>query len=246
MHNETSIILFLPLQGSDGVVLLELVSGSLSFTYAPDGQLTEESVVRGIGVNLIDGNNHNVAINIQSEGAVIIVDSFACGVACFGNIPLFTDITLGEPFTFGGGVNMTSLLSVFIESSSSFVGCMEAIVINGNTLQYGDILSQEGVTPGCNRTDCNPESCLNGGTCQDLWFATTCDCLSGYSGPRCEVLSQAYFPGGSFAVISNLLSLLLSLEWSTAAQQGTVATLVEVRLKSTLKGCMQYYTMSHY
>ena len=211
------------------------MSGSLTFTYTPrldNEQLpAENNIRRNLGVDLTDGNNHVVSINIMSFGAIVVVDTLS-----FGHINLEMNITLGEPLTFGGAENITSSLFPFVESTSSFVGCMEAIVVNANTLSYGAILDREGVAPGCNRTDCTADSCINGGTCQDLWFATTCDCLFGYSGSRCEVLSLAHFPGDSFTLFPSLLPLSLSLEWSTAAEQGSIATLIEVSLHEDWRG----------
>ena len=208
------------------------MSGDLTFTYTPplDGGLppAEENVIRNLGNGVTDGESHRISINILSDTAIIIVDQLSCGLQCIGNIFLSMDTTLSEPLTFGGGVNTSSLLQV-VESTSSFVGCMEAIVVNSNTLLYGDIIDKNGVTPGCNRSDCTNEFCFNGGTCRDHLFTTSCYCSFGYSGPRCEVLSLAHFPGQSFAVFPNLQPMTLSLEWSTAAEQGTIATLVEVR-----------------
>ena len=208
------------------------MSGYLKFTYTPhldNGLSPAEESVRNLGNNLTDGESHRIAINILSERAIVVVDTFSCGAQCIGDISLAMNTTLSEPLTFGGGVN-TSSLPHFVESTSSFVGCMEAIVVNSNTLLYGDITDRNGVAPGCSRTDCTDQSCLNGGTCHNLLFTTSCDCPLSYSGPRCEALSLAHFPGQSFIVFPNLQPLtLLSLEWSTAAEHGTIATLVEVR-----------------
>ena len=208
------------------------MSGHLTFTYTPpleSGQSpADENVIRNLGNSLTDGESHRVSINIQSDTAIIIVDQLLCGSQCIGDIFLAMDTTLSEPLMFGGGVNRSSLLQV-AESTSSFVGCMEAIVVNSNTLLYGDIIDRNGVTPGCNRSDCTDELCFNGGTCRDHLFTTSCDCPFSYSAPRCEILSVAHFPGQSFTVFPNLQSMTLSLEWSTAAEQGTIATLVEVR-----------------
>ena len=196
------------------------------FKFSPDGELTEDNVLRDLGQDLIDGNNHDIAINIQPVGATVVVDSFSCGLQCIGAIPS-ADVTFDGPLTFGGGVDASSALSSLTESSTSFIGCMETVIVNGDPLSYSDILSRQEVALGCNRTECLADSCLNGGLCRDLWFTTMCDCPFGFSGPRCGLLNLAHCPGDSFVVFSDF-SQSVSLEWSTAAEQGTIATLVQV------------------
>ena len=35
--------------------------------------------------------------------------------------------------------------------------------------------------------ECDPNPCLNNGKCEDGLNEFTCHCLSGYTGPRCEL-----------------------------------------------------------
>lgn len=207
-------------------MLLELVSGALVFTYTPNGDITESSTLRNLGENLSDGNFHDVSINIQSEGAIIIIDSLACGTQCLGTLVLSSELPPVHLLFFGGDINASLPLTALAVSSSSFIGCMEAVVINSEILQYTQ--RRQDVSLGCNHIECTEQSCLNGGTCQDLWFSTACHCPSSYVGPDCNQLNQAHFLSSSFVVFSDLNLHNLSLEFSAAEKQGTVVSLLRV------------------
>ena len=108
------------------------------------------------------------------------------------------------------GENDTTFFSTFIggttrehqflsSSASNFTGCMEDIVVNDMKITEDHInaissslssIKKFNTPIGCDRQEqCNPNNvttCLNGGTCQDLWKEKSCQCKRPFLGPECQ------------------------------------------------------------
>lgn len=41
--------------------------------------------------------------------------------------------------------------------------------------------------------DCNPNPCMNNGTCEDGKFAYNCTCALGFTGPNCTISNITYY-----------------------------------------------------
>lgn len=86
-------------------------------------------------------------------------------------------------------------LSGLIQGPSSFIGCTEDVIINGEWVLPNEHTKEElyvpvklmGVEVGCPREDqCKPNPCHNGGTCTDLWRNFSCACERPYLGHTCQ------------------------------------------------------------
>lgn len=97
------------------------------------------------------------------------------------------------PTTYLGGT--LPYLSGLIHGPSSFIGCTEDVIINGEWVLPNEHTKEEpyvpvtlmGVEVGCPREDqCKPNPCHNGGTCTDLWRNFSCACERPYLGHTCQ------------------------------------------------------------
>lgn len=94
----------------------------------------------------------------------------------------------------GGTTPLLASLTTFPSSISSFVGCIQDITINGKRIVPGETGAHLKYDPtlvqiGCERREqCSPnnETCLNGGTCTDLWTKFNCECPRPFLGERCS------------------------------------------------------------
>ncbi|ELU14775.1 hypothetical protein CAPTEDRAFT_226653 [Capitella teleta] len=69
---------------------------------------------------------------------------------------------------------------------------------------------------------CEINSCMNGGTCQETWNGFSCECLAGFEGPRCQ-LTKVNFDGSGWAYMEPLQQCedgKLSLQFATASGNG--------------------------
>ena len=93
-----------------------------------------------------------------------------------------------------GGTTRTEQIFSFL--ASNFTGCVEDIFVNdvkitedhiNNDLAYSNGIEKYNVKTGCDRTEqCEPNPCLNGGTCRDLWKEKSCQCQRPFLGPECQ------------------------------------------------------------
>uniref|UniRef100_H3CXT7 Crumbs cell polarity complex component 1 n=1 Tax=Tetraodon nigroviridis TaxID=99883 RepID=H3CXT7_TETNG len=80
----------------------------------------------------------------------------------------------------------------------ALTGCLSTVELGGVALPYLSS-SQVNLTRPQEeqfvQTVCDSKPCLNGGACRDLFNAYSCSCVDGWSGRRCEVLSDACASG---------------------------------------------------
>ena len=105
------------------------------------------------------------------------------------------------------GENDTTFFSTFIggttreqqilsSSASNFTGCVEDIFVNDVKITEDHINHDSGspngiekynIKTGCDRKEqCQPNPCLNGGKCRDLWKEKSCQCQRPFLGPECQ------------------------------------------------------------
>ncbi len=68
----------------------------------------------------------------------------------------------------------------------------------------------------CNKDECKDVVCNNGGTC----VAGTCNCLSGYEGTKCDVVSAAALPG-QYTASETCQPPVTGGSWSSAVTQSS-------------------------
>lgn len=97
------------------------------------------------------------------------------------------------PVTYLGGTipNLHSYLRhLNNHEPTSFVGCMQDVVINGQWVLPGiqnPYTSLLNVQEGCQRTaQCDPNPCNSNGHCTDLWHTYRCTCQRPHLGPTCK------------------------------------------------------------
>lgn len=93
------------------------------------------------------------------------------------------------PTTFVGGA-ISSLIHL-AHVGSSFVGCIENVIINGEWVLPEDQPTPDAlyhnITVGCPRTDqCARNPCHSGGHCTDLWRDFSCSCVRPFLGHTCQ------------------------------------------------------------
>ena len=71
---------------------------------------------------------------------------------------------------------------------SPFIGCMRNVRVNGELIDFSNLLLAVDLVPGCGFTDtqCNPNPCSNGVKCIGIWGSFMCDCKPQYSGTTCK------------------------------------------------------------
>ncbi|XP_061505186.1 protein crumbs isoform X1 [Anopheles gambiae] len=97
------------------------------------------------------------------------------------------------PITYLGGT-IPSLAQPYLKhiarAVSSFVGCMEDVVINGQWVLPGqeqEFTTLHNIDTGCPRTpQCEPNPCHSNGHCTDLWHTFSCSCQRPHLGHTCK------------------------------------------------------------
>ncbi|XP_058822822.1 protein crumbs isoform X2 [Topomyia yanbarensis] len=97
------------------------------------------------------------------------------------------------PITYLGGTTPTlaqPYLKHIARAVSSFVGCMEDVVINGQWVLPGqeqEFTTLHNIDTGCPRTpQCEPNPCNSNGHCTDLWHTFSCSCQRPHLGHTCK------------------------------------------------------------
>ncbi|XP_021706793.1 protein crumbs isoform X1 [Aedes aegypti] len=97
------------------------------------------------------------------------------------------------PITYLGGTTPTlaqPYLKHIARAVSSFVGCMEDVVINGQWVLPGreqEFTTLHNIDTGCPRTpQCEPNPCNSNGLCTDLWHTFSCSCQRPHLGHTCK------------------------------------------------------------
>ncbi|KAL1374937.1 hypothetical protein pipiens_020398, partial [Culex pipiens pipiens] len=97
------------------------------------------------------------------------------------------------PITYLGGTTPTlaqPYLKHIARAVSSFVGCMEDVVINSQFVLPGqeqEFTTLHNIDTGCPRTpQCEPNPCNSNGQCTDLWHTFSCHCQRPHLGHTCK------------------------------------------------------------
>ncbi|XP_054726522.1 protein crumbs isoform X4 [Anastrepha obliqua] len=169
--------------------ILELINGRLNL----HSSLLNKWEGVFIGSKLNDSNWHKVFVAINTshlvlsandEQAIFPVGSYE---TANGSQPSF-------PLTYLGGTipNLKSYLRHLPHRPSSFVGCMQDIVVNGKWI-FPDEQGTEkdtkltNIQAGCPRSEqCVPNPCHSNGACTDLWHTFSCTCQRPHFGHTCK------------------------------------------------------------
>ncbi|KAM9734946.1 protein crumbs homolog 2-like [Menidia menidia] len=96
-----------------------------------------------------------------------------------------------------GGLGFLNQEGVLLVAAESFTGCLGAVRVGGVYLPFGgdrdrpqrsqfNLVGAPEVRLGCRGAPvCDPDPCLNGATCEDLFNRFSCACGPGWEGPLC-------------------------------------------------------------
>uniref|UniRef100_A0A6B2E8N3 Putative cadherin egf lag seven-pass g-type receptor n=1 Tax=Phlebotomus kandelakii TaxID=1109342 RepID=A0A6B2E8N3_9DIPT len=168
--------------------ILELVNGRLNLHSSLLNKW--EGVFIGSGLNdskwqkvFVAINSSHLVLSANEEQTIYPINSYEGTNASHTSFPT-TDL--------GGTIpNLNSYLRHLTHTPSSFVGCMEDVVINGQWVFPFDpdnkTMRLVNVEQGCPRTEqCNPNPCNSNGLCSDLWHTFSCSCTRPHLGPTCK------------------------------------------------------------
>ncbi|KAL8610426.1 hypothetical protein ACOMHN_035143 [Nucella lapillus] len=175
---------------------LELTGGFLYYVYNMGGGT--QRIRANVNEKLNDNRWHEIRLlRVETYKQLIRVDD---------NTPTVDDLSGAgaiyfdlEDHLYLGGVKKTlyHTLPKKIEARHGFMGCIGSLDLNNyqpNVLRDANPV-HEAVGDGCQgpTSQCQNDSCANGGRCVQQWTTISCDCdTTSYTGPNCTKDSTAY------------------------------------------------------
>jgi hypothetical protein len=75
-----------------------------------------------------------------------------------------------------------------------YIFCLQNVSVNDEILNLS-VTGQSTLLPGCRSHDlCHDNRCQNGGSCQDLWTTSYCECTPGYIGDEVYLVLYNFVP----------------------------------------------------
>lgn len=170
--------------GNSSSYILELINGRLNLHSSLLNKW--EGVFIGSGLNdskwqkvFVAINSSHLVLSANEEQTIYPINSYEGSHTSF-------------PTTYLGGTipNLSSYLRHLTHQPSSFVGCMQDVVINGKWVfptESNEHTTLVNVQSGCPRVEqCNPNPCHSNGECKDLWHTFSCTCQRPHLGHTCK------------------------------------------------------------
>lgn len=175
--------------GSTGSIysyILELVNGRLNLHSSLLNKW--EGVFIGSGLN--NSEWHKVFVAINSTHLLLSAndETTIYPISQYDTNTSYTTF----PVTYLGGTipHLKSYLRHLTHAPSSFVGCMQDVVINNQWVfpqEKNPNQSLANVASGCHReAQCDPNPCGSNGQCIDEWHTFSCSCQRPHLGQRCQ------------------------------------------------------------
>jgi hypothetical protein len=130
---------------------------------------------------------HSVTATLSSGRGELTVDGNPLIVGSSQSV--FTILNTQNDIWLGGYENFVDLSSA-IGTAEGFRGCISSLAIDGRSVDL--ILNVDngyGVTQ-CNRSSCEAQPCMNGGSCVEEGPSFVCVCLPGVSGALCSRMTD--------------------------------------------------------
>ena len=223
-------------------ISLELIEGTLLFKYNSGN--APLNVVFGDDVS--NGEYHSVLVEVSTSGSILLYLDCTTDDNCSSyeaTVPPSVDFSTTAPFYIGGVEPTSRESSYHLTSTTSFVGSISNLLINGELLSLlpdgsSTTLRSRNVVVGYQRVNqCEDQPCMNGAQCVDLWFDYRCECLPGYSGRLCDFLFLANFDSNSYLYVEYAMSVVsLSLQFSTLNEDGILLSTENVSSHPPLCG----------
>lgn len=175
--------------GLVGSYILELVQGRLNLHSSLLNKW--EGVFIGASLNVSHWHKVFVSINVTHLLLSANEETTIYPITTYDTNNNNTGYTT-FPVTYLGGTipHLSSYLKHLRHEPTSFVGCMQDVVINGQWVfphEANENQSLAHVERGCPRTDqCQPNPCHSNGHCIDEWHEFSCVCERPHLGQRCQ------------------------------------------------------------
>ncbi|KAK7085872.1 Protocadherin Fat 4 [Halocaridina rubra] len=198
--------------GRSDFVAIEIKGGKPRFSFG--GARTEISRIH-VNHNVADGKWYKVTAT--RNGRVISLSVASCtrnGESCGDCSPddssCHSDVmgptgTLNfnnEPMYLGGVMTVDPLQERPGQVvADDFIGCIQAVSINGRPLNLSGPIQARGISDTCERVAdvCAGNPCGEGATCLDRWSTHMCRCANGLVAPDCDsALRPASFTRGAY------------------------------------------------
>ncbi|XP_064092540.1 cadherin-related tumor suppressor-like [Macrobrachium nipponense] len=185
--------------GRSDFVAIELKGGQPRFSF---GGARTEIVRIGVEQNVADGKWYKVTAT--RNGRVISISVASCthngetceecsphNSSCHSDDIGFTG-TLNfnnEPMYLGGVMTVDPLQERPDQVvADDFIGCIQAVSINGRPLNLSGPIQERGISDTCERVRdvCAGNPCGKGATCLDRWSTHMCRCANGLVAPDCD------------------------------------------------------------
>ncbi|CAF0996746.1 unnamed protein product [Adineta ricciae] len=176
--------------GHVGHLVAELFMGRIRISYDVDS--SPGSVIFSYdAVN--DGNIHELQLISSGSNFSLTVDrSYTRHISNRGGDTYMNTSDIRALYI--GGISNEMILRALqlwhIREATSFQGCIHALYINNNPVNFADVDYRHKVLPGCetgeqSQLSCTSMSCQNG-QCYLEGFAHKCRCYDGFTGPTCS------------------------------------------------------------
>jgi hypothetical protein len=132
-------------------------------------------------------------IELRRDGKVgkLVIDG---DVVATGMSPgTFEIIDVMDHFYLGGVPDPTAKTNPSIRALTSFDGCVQAVILDGNETDIMEQTVAGANVQQCPASPCFPNPCQNDGTCSRTGLLLSefeCSCADGYSGSICEIMSN--------------------------------------------------------
>lgn len=168
------------------IFILELVNGRLNLHSSLLNKW--EGVFIGSGLN--NSQWHKVFVAINSTHLLLSAneETTIYPITQYDSNSTYTTF----PVTYLGGTipHLNSYLRHLTHELSSFVGCMQDVVINGQWIFPEEVNNNQSlvnIETGCHRVpQCDPNPCGANGQCIDEWHTFSCSCQRPYLGHTCQ------------------------------------------------------------
>ncbi|CAF1141757.1 unnamed protein product [Rotaria sp. Silwood1] len=157
--------------------------GSVIFSYdtVHDGKIHELQLI-SIGQNLSLIVDKNYSRFINNHGSRIYMNTSAINALYISGLP--------------NELSGRALQLWHIREATSFQGCIHALYINNESINFADVDYRHKILPGCEINEVNQSSCTTTtcqhGQCQLDGLTYKCECFNGFTGETCnEVITSS-------------------------------------------------------
>lgn len=184
---DDGVILFNSFSNTDfnEYIYLFIINGFVEFGY--DNGIGSEPVTIRSDIKLqLDEWHYIEASKYGHTGSLIVNNRQPVNSRSFGTL---MSLSLGGNLWVGGINDITDISSVAADTSAGFRGCIDQLTINSEPIDLiSDVVMSYGIRQ-CNTSLCQPNLCMNGGSCQDGGSNFFCDCQFPFTSPLCATSS---------------------------------------------------------